>query len=81
VGVGVLAGLLLVPLLGLRRRRGLYANLVGCGLVGLAGCGGGGLVVSTVRTTPPGTYQYQVTASSTGGNVVTSSVMLTLVVQ
>ncbi len=42
------------------------------------GCGGG--VSSSVRRTPPGTYQYVVTASSTSGPPVTQTVILNLVV-
>jgi hypothetical protein len=80
--VGLLAGLFVLPL-GWRRRRGVLlgmAVMAGCGW--LVGCGGGGAgVTSNVRTTPAGTYQYRVTASSTGGAVVSSSVTLTLVVQ
>ena len=78
-----LAGLVFMPFGLLRRRRGVVVGLalaLGCGW--LAGCGGGGAQVkSNVRTTPAGTYQYRVTASSTGGAVVMSSVTLTLVVQ
>jgi hypothetical protein len=54
---------------------------VAFGLVGGGGCGGGGAAKVKVGTAPAGTYQYRVTASSTGGNVVTSSVTLTLVVE
>jgi hypothetical protein len=42
------------------------------------GCGSGG--DPNIRTTPPGTYQYQVTASSTTGVQVTQTVTLNLVV-
>jgi hypothetical protein len=51
-------------------------------VVALSGCGGGGASISSnVRTTPPGTYRYVVTANSTSGAPVSSSVTLTLVVQ
>jgi hypothetical protein len=81
-----LAGLLMVPFGMLRRRRWCRRWVVLLAMVVLNslldGCGGGGgMVTSNVRTTPAGTYQYRVTASSTGGAVVTSSVTLTLVVQ
>jgi hypothetical protein len=80
--VVALAGLLVVPFGWLRRRRLGRVVLGMMALVGLGGCGGGGAAVtSNVRTTPAGTYQYRVTASSTAGAVVTSSVVLTLVVQ
>jgi len=53
-----------------------------------SGCGGGGGTnanntgASNLRYTPPGTYQYQVTASGTsGGNQITQSVTLNLTVQ
>jgi hypothetical protein len=82
VGVGVFAGLMLLPLALVRRRRGVGVVLLACGLLGMGGCGGGGRsAVKNVQTTPAGTYQYRVTASSTGGTAVTSSVTLTLVVQ
>jgi hypothetical protein len=42
------------------------------------GCGGG--ANPNLRYTPPGTYQYQVTASSTTGTQITQSVTVTLVV-
>jgi len=42
------------------------------------GCGGG--VSSSVRRTPPGAYQYVITASSTSGPPVTQTVILNLVV-
>ncbi|HMH15657.1 MAG TPA: choice-of-anchor D domain-containing protein, partial [Edaphobacter sp.] len=49
-----------------------------------AGCGSGGTLPkdtsSTLRYTPPGTYQYQVTASSTTGQKLTQTVTLNLVV-
>ena len=42
------------------------------------GCGSGG--DPNIRITPPGTYQYQVTASSTTGVALTQTVTLNLVV-
>jgi trimeric autotransporter adhesin len=44
----------------------------------LSGCGSGG--DANLRRTPPGTYQYQVTASSTTGQVITQTVTLNLTV-
>jgi hypothetical protein len=44
----------------------------------LASCGSGG--DPSIRRTPPGTYQYQVTASSTTGEVITQTVTLNLTV-
>jgi hypothetical protein len=78
----------LLPLIALRRRRrGITATLLlavmasaglcSCGSsTGTTGSGGG-----SVLYTPAGTYQYQVTASSTGGTVVSSTVTLNLIVQ
>ncbi len=43
-----------------------------------SGCGSGG--DPNIRTTPPGTYQYQVTASSTTGVQLTQTVTLNLTV-
>lgn len=67
-----------------RRRRMGVLSVLKLGVVCLAfsGCGGGpstggyGLLYS-----PAGTYQYQVTASSTSGTPVSSSVTLNLIVQ
>jgi surface-anchored protein len=42
------------------------------------GCGGG--PNPNLRYTAPGTYQFQVTASSTSGTQITQSVTVTLVV-
>jgi hypothetical protein len=44
----------------------------------ISGCGSGG--DPSLRRTPPGTYQYQVTASSTTGEVITQTVTLNLTV-
>jgi hypothetical protein len=47
------------------------------------GCGSGGTLPSTntnLRYTPPGTYQYQITANSTNNPNLTQTVTLNLVV-
>ncbi len=76
--------LLLAPgLLAVRRRR-VRLLLIGMALAvgssSLSGCGG---TVGVERNpyTPPGTYVYKVTASSTAGPPLASSVTLTVVVQ
>ena len=87
------AWLLLVPLAWLHRRnlrarmRWLLLAVLISACVGTVACGGkspsgsatanGGNTV----TTPAGTYQYQVTASSTNGTVISSTVTLNLIVQ
>jgi len=81
-----LSYLLLAPLGLLKRRRKSLITLTlmsffGLGSVSLSGCGGGPKSGSSALTTPAGTYQYQVTASSTSGAVVASTVTLTLVVK
>jgi hypothetical protein len=83
-----LSGLFLAPFMFLRRRLGkgiilawTLAVICGVGFASLSGCGGPPSGGSNLRTTPAGTYQYQVTASSTSGAVVSSTVTLTLVVQ
>ena len=71
------------------KRRGrlvrLMAAVVVCGATLLVGCGGGNSPLSggggNLHDTPAGTYQYTVTAASTSGQTVSSSVMLTLVVK
>ena len=51
-------------------------------LLTLNGCGSGGLKADpTIRKTPPGTYQYQITATSTTGPRITQTVTLNLTVQ
>jgi hypothetical protein len=65
-----------------RHRRALpilWAILVSAvAALSLSGCGSGG--DPNLLRTPPGTYQYQVTASSTTGDVITQTVMLNLTV-
>lgn len=74
-----------------RRRRTAHRALVlplslalSLAAVSLSGCGGKSAPVtgsSTVLTTPAGNYQYVVTATSTSGPTLTSSVTLNVVVQ
>ncbi len=89
-----LAGVLLLPLFAFagirltRRRRKLAAfaliAVIGFSAASLSGCGGaaprqgGG---SNLLYTPPGTYQWKVTASSTSGTAISSSVVLTVTVK
>jgi hypothetical protein len=82
--------LLLSPLALLRRRRlpRVWKTLVlVCLCVGIVACGKNvspqiaGSTGSSVVTTPVGTYQYQVTASSTNGTQISSTVTLNLIVQ
>jgi hypothetical protein len=83
-GVGMLGALLMLPWWRRRsRRRSLTAAAVlFAGLVVLSGCGGGSPNAnSKLRYAPAGTYQYTVTASSTSGPVMSSSVTLNLVVR
>jgi hypothetical protein len=91
---GWVVGLTTVPVVGLlllggvRRRRSHMAALfllsaLGLGLMGCGGkaapvTGGGG---TGVLDTPAGAYQYVVTATSTSGPTITSSVTLNLTVQ
>ena len=74
---------LLVPasLLLRRSRRSLSGTLLllVLGSILASACGGGGN--PNIRYTPPGTYQYQVTATSTSGPTVTQSVTLNIIVQ
>ena len=73
-----------------RRRRKLLTVatlvIIACGLFSLNGCGGGNSSAvqpppNNLLYTPAGTYQWQVTASSTGGPAISSSVVLTVTVQ
>jgi hypothetical protein len=80
VGMSCLLGLLTMR----RRRRGAVVCVAMLGLsagLWLSGCGGSGPSSGKVMYTPAGTYQYQVTASSTSGTVVSSTVTLNVVVQ
>jgi hypothetical protein len=72
----------------MRRRLGLLAWTVvsAVALLNAGGCGGAPPVSNSsnsgLRYTPPGSYQYQVTASSTNGSAqITQSVTLNLIVQ
>ena len=87
-----LAGILLLPLalaatqLSRKRRRLLRPVLLlvlACLALGLNACGRGPAQSppSNLLYTPAGTYQWRVTASSTTGPVVTSSVVLTVTIQ
>lgn len=62
-----------------RRTAALVALLFAAALLSMTGCGGNS--ASNLLYTPYGSYQYQVTASSTSGTVLSSSVTLQLVVQ
>jgi len=59
--------------------------LVSCGTFSLNGCGGGSSSTQPTPTnllyTPAGTYHWKVTANSTGGPAISSSVVLTVTVQ
>ncbi len=58
--------------------------LIGIGATSLSGCGSGAVPAKTppnLLYTPAGTYQWTVTASSTSGAAVSSSVVLTVTVQ
>jgi len=66
------------------RAKLLTVILAAATLVTLSGCGSGGSLNpadSSVRRTPPGTYQYQITATSTSGPRITQTVTLNLTVQ
>jgi hypothetical protein len=80
-GLVTFGAMLLLPLGFWRRKKLRFVvsalMLVVAGMV--SGCGGGRQMA--VLKTPPGTYQYTVTASSTTGLPVSSSVTLYLVVQ
>jgi Beta-propeller repeat./MSP (Major sperm protein) domain. len=68
-----------------RRRPGLKLCtlfLAATAMLTLNGCGSGGsLGDPTLRKTPPGNYQYQITATSTTGLRITQTVTLNLTVQ
>jgi hypothetical protein len=77
--LGCVLGICLMP----RRRRNRsalwVAIILAAALLSMTGCGGNS--ASNLLYTPYGSYQYQVTASSTSGAVLSSSVTLQLVVQ
>jgi hypothetical protein len=67
-----------------RRRRYAVACVVMSGMtlcLAISGCGGGTSGGKALLYTPAGTYQYQVTASSTSGTPVSSTVTLDVIVQ
>jgi len=77
-------GLLLTPLFFLRKRKARAAALLSFLCIAISACGGssspsggGGKLLYT----PAGTYQYKVTATSTSGPTITSTVTLNLIVQ
>jgi len=82
--------MLLLPLGSLfaqRRRvtRVIVLLLIGGAMAGFSGCGSGGTVVirqddPNLRSTPPGTYRYSVTATALNGVAISQTVALTLVV-
>jgi len=79
-----LLGLPLLVLKRARKVRGLLLMMV-LGVLGagaMTGCGGKAMPAdSGIRYTPAGTYQYQVTATSTSGVQITQTVTLNLIVQ
>ncbi len=64
----------------LRRFAFLWIALIGAATLPLNGCGSGSQTDPGLRYTPPGTYQYQITASSTSGMQITQSVTVNLTV-
>jgi hypothetical protein len=87
---GTAAGMsCLLGMMGLGRRRRVGKRRLAwfgaagglCAGLWMTGCGGSGPSSSKVEYTPPGTYQYQVTATSTVGVAVSSTVTLNVVVQ
>lgn len=64
----------------LRRIAFLWIALIGAATLSLNGCGSGNQTDPGLRYTPPGTYQYQITASSTSGAPITQSVTVSLTV-
>ena len=76
--------LLLTPLLFLRRRKLRAAALLSVLCIAISACGGGSTPTGgseKLLYTPAGTYQYKVTATSTSGPTITSTVTLNLIVQ
>lgn len=61
-----------------------FVTFTAIAMMTLSGCGSGGTLDSTdpnLRKTPPGTYQYQITATSVAGPRITETVTLNLTVQ
>ena len=58
----------------------LMAAVLTTATLSLSGCGGTKVADPGIRYTPPGTYQYQISASSTNGVQLTQTVTLNLVV-
>ena len=58
-----------------------WAIFAAIALLSAGGCGGSSLSPSNLRYAAPGTYQYQVTASSVSGVPITQTVTLNLTVQ
>ena len=86
-GGGIVAVCLLpLGLLFFRRRRGVVAVVVVAAVTLFAsGCGSGGTVIlgnedPSLRYTPPGSYQYLVTATSASGDPLSKTVTLNLIV-
>ncbi|MFC6644105.1 beta strand repeat-containing protein [Granulicella cerasi] len=75
--------LLIASTFAVRRRRvpWLVCCVLLTALTVTNGCGGGASGNPNLRYTPAGTYQYQITASSTNGSNVSSTVTLSLTVQ
>jgi hypothetical protein len=55
-------------------------TLLGAAALTTSGCGNSAIRDPGIRYTPPGTYQYQVTASSTDGVQLSQTVTLNLTV-
>lgn len=74
-----------LPILLASRRRSpwLLAIILFTTTVALTGCGShsGNAIDTGVRYTPAGTYQYQITATSTSGTKISQTVTLNLIVQ
>ncbi|GGA54563.1 hypothetical protein GCM10011507_02310 [Edaphobacter acidisoli] len=64
----------------LRRTAFLWIVIFSAATLTLMGCGSGNQTDPGLRYTPPGTYQYQITASSTSGAQITQSVTVNLTV-
>jgi len=76
---GILLGCLLFQRDPRQKRRFFALLLAALACTAISGCGGNS--PSNLRYTPAGTYQYQVTATSTSGAPISSTVTLILIVQ